>query len=455
MPTFTYEALNAAGKPQKGTIEAKSSEDAVQRIKGQGYFPTSVVEQKVKTSGAPKARGGKKGKGKKGAESAVADTGRHDLTALAERGRKKKKGEFSISIGRVKRKQLTTFTRQLSTLQDAGLPLLRSLQVLEQQQKPGPLKNILLSIAEDVEGGAPLSDSMAKHPKAFDRLYTKMVNAGEIGGVLDIILQRLADFMEKADRLKRRIKGAMIYPSVVIVISVLIVTGIMIFVIPKFRDIFMDFGVDLPGITVWLINTSYWMAGKQTGQQIPGAIYVLAFPIVFWLFLKLLRKTGPGRAAIDRTKLIIPGVGNLIRKSTTARFTRTLGTLITAGVPILEAITITKETSGNYVFEQALGKVHDSIRDGEPFADPLRETKVVDPIVVNMIDVGEETGDMDVMLMKIADNYDEEVDTAVAGLVAMIEPLLVVFLGGIVGTIVIAMFMPLVAMIEGVSSGGM
>jgi type IV pilus assembly protein PilC len=455
MPTFTYEALNAAGKPQKGSIEAKSSEDAVQRIKGQGYFPTSVVEQKVKSAGGPKTKS-KKGRGKKGEETAKTDAkGRQDLTALSERGSKKKKGEFSISIGRVKKTHLTTFTRQLSTLQDAGLPLLRSLQVLEQQQKPGPLKNILLSVAEDVESGAPLSDSMAKHPRAFDRLYTKMVNAGEIGGVLDIILQRLADFMEKAERLKRRIKGAMIYPVVVIAISVLIVTGIMIFVIPKFREIFMDFGVDLPGITVWLMNTSYWVSGNHPGQQIPGFVYVLSFPFVFWLFLKLLRKTGPGRAALDRLKLLLPGVGNLIRKSTTARFTRTLGTLITAGVPILEAITITKETSGNFVFEQALGKVHDSIRDGEPFADPLRETKVVDPIVVNMIDVGEETGDMDVMLMKIADNYDEEVDTAVAGLVAMIEPLLVVVLGGIVGTIVIAMFMPLVKMIEGVSGGGM
>ena len=457
MPTYTYEALNAAGKPQKGTIEAKNSEDAVQRIKSQGYFPTSVSEQKIKSSAPRKAKTtkgkGKKGKGK-GGEAMDAGRARQDLTALSERGGKKKKGEFSLSLGRVKRKNLTTFTRQLSTLQDAGLPLLRSLQVLEEQQKPGALKNILLGVAEEVEGGAPLSDAMAKYPKAFDRLYTKMINAGEIGGVLDVILQRLADFMEKADRLKRRIKGAMIYPVTVIMVAVGIVSGIMIFVIPKFREIFMDFGVDLPGLTVWLINTSNWVAGNNPGQAVPGIVFILAAPIVFILFIKLLRKTGPGRALVDRVKLLIPGVGNLIRKSATARFARTLGTLITAGVPILEAITITSETSGNYVFETALAKVHDSIRDGESFAGPLRETKVVDPIVVNMIDVGEETGDLDVMLMKVADNYDEEVDNAVAGLVAMIEPLLVVVLGVMVGTIVVAMFLPLVKMIEGVAGGG-
>jgi type IV pilus assembly protein PilC len=452
MPTFTYEALNAAGKKQTGTIDAKSSEDAVQRIKSQGFFPTSVSEQKVKVP----TKKSKTGKGK-GDDDAKAAGKRQDLTALTSgaTGKKKKKKELALSIGRVKRKQLMTFTRQLSTLQDAGLPLLRSLQVLEQQQKPGILKNILLGVAEDVEGGAPLSDAMAKHPKAFDRLYTKMIAAGEVGGVLDVILQRLAEFMEKAEQLKARIKSASIYPIVVVIISIAIVAGIMIFVIPKFRDIFMDFGVDLPALTVFLMNTSSWVAGQRPGQQIPGVVFIVFSPLIIFFLLKLIRKTPVGRAALDRTKLLIPGVGKLIRKSSTARFARTLGTLITAGVPILEAIIITRDTSGNYVFETALTRVHDSIRDGESFADPLRETKVVDPIVVNMIDVGEETGDLDVMLMKIADNYEEEVDEAVKGLVSMIEPLLIVFLGGVVGTIVIAMFMPLVAMIESVSGGGM
>ncbi|MGA1467984.1 MAG: type II secretion system F family protein [Phycisphaerales bacterium] len=349
---------------------------------------------------------------------------------------------------------MTLFTRQLSTLQDAGLPLLRSIQVLEQQQKPGRLKNILSGVAEDVESGSSLSDAMAKHPAAFDRLYCKMVNAGEIGGVLDVILQRLADFMEKAERLKRRIKSALIYPSVVITIAVLIVTGIMYFVIPKFQEIFNDFDVKLPGLTLWLIDTSRWVAGQASPDQtVPGAVWIICSPIIFFAFYKLIRKTQFGRAATDTIIIHIPVLGNLVRKTSVARFTRTLGTLVAAGVPILEAITITRDTSGNYVYEKALNKVHDSIREGETFATPLREAKVCDSLVVNMIDVGEETGDLDVMLMKIADNYDEEVDVAVAGLLSLLEPLMVVVLGGIVGTIVLALFMPLVSMIENVSGG--
>jgi type IV pilus assembly protein PilC len=297
---------------------------------------------------------------------------------------------------------------------------------------------------------------MAKHAREFDRLFVKMVNAGEIGGVLDIILQRLADFMEKAQRLRRQIRGALVYPVVVISISILILTGIMIFIIPKFEEIFTDFGVALPALTRWLINTSRWVAGKANPDQtIPGVVFILAFPFAAYLFFKLIRKAGPGRAVTDTLFLWSPIFGKLIRKTTIARFTRTLGTLISAGVPILEAIMITRDTSGNYVFEKALTKVHDSIREGESFAGPLRESKTCDAIVVNMIDVGEETGEMDTMLLKIADNYDEEVDVAVAALVSLLEPLMVVVLGGMVGTIVVAMFLPMVAMINSLQGGGM
>ncbi|MSR17991.1 MAG: type II secretion system F family protein [Phycisphaerales bacterium] len=426
MPTFAYEALNAAGKTQKGTIEATTSEQALQRIKGQGFFPTSVREQKIKSDA----------EGKSGSVRQI---------------KKKRKGGFTLAIGGVSAKKITLVTRQLSTLQDAGLPLLRSIQILEQQQRPGLLKSILGSVCEDVESGSTLSDAMAKHPKAFDRLYAKMVAAGEIGGVLDVILQRLADFQEKGQRLKRRIIGAMIYPAVVISIAVLIVTGIMYFVIPKFQDIFKDFDVELPGLTIWLVDASQWVAGQKPGQSIPGAIWVLASPFLIFLFFKLLRKTHWGRAGTDVLRTNIPVIGQLIRKTAIARFTRTLGTLVAAGVPILEAIIITRDTSGNYIFEKALTKVHDSIREGESFAAPLRESKVCDAIVVNMIDVGEETGDLDVMLMKIADNYDEEVDVAVGSLLSLLEPFMVVILGGIVGTIVLALFLPLVAMIESVS----
>ncbi len=426
MATFAYEALNAAGKPQKGTIDAGTTDEAIAKIKSQGFFPTQVREQKVK-------------------KSAVVQPG-----AVAK---KKKPGGFAI--GRVGVKQMTSFTRQLSTLQDAGLPLLRSLEILESQQKPGQLKNVLSGVCEEVEGGSSLSESMGKYPKAFDRFYVKMVNAGEIGGVLDIILQRLAEFMEKSQRLKRRVRGAMVYPIAVIIIAGLILIGIMWFIIPKFEEIFTDFGVALPALTTWLISTSRWVGGTATPDQaIPGIFIVLPAPILFMVAWKLIRKAGPGKAITDTMLLYTPIFGKIIRKTVIARFTRTLGTLIAAGVPILEAIRITKDTCGNYVFEKAMQKVHDSIREGEGFATPLRESKTCDAIVVNMIDVGEETGEMDAMLMKIADNYDEEVDVAVASLVSLLQPLMVVVLGLIVGTIVVAMFLPLVAMINSLNGGG-
>lgn len=429
MATYTYEALNASGQPQKGSIEASSSDDAIQKIKSQGYFPTSVREQKVKKSAATDG-GGAKGKKKKSSGTSA-----------------------TMPFGRVKSKALTVFTRQLSVLQDAGLPLLRSLQILESQQKPGLLKNTLIGVTEEVEGGSSLSESMAKHPRAFDRLYTKMVNAGEIGGVLDVILQRLSEFMEKSERLKSKIKGAMIYPVSVVIIAVLIVTFIMWFIIPQFETIFADFGVALPPLTQILIETSRWIAGQMPGQAVPGAFIILPSPIIIYILLKLIRKAGPGKAATDVLLLWTPVLGKLIRMTVIARFTRTLGTLIAAGVPILEAVLITRDTSGNWVFERALNKVHDSIREGETFAGPLRESKSCDAMVVNMIDVGEETGEMDIMLLKIADTYDDEVDVAVAGLIKMIEPMLMLFLGVVIGGIVVAMFMPMVAMIESLQGG--
>ena len=427
MATYAYEAMTAAGKAQKGTMDAATSEDVIKSLRGQGMFPTSVREQKAV-------------KGK---------------TEKLKVAKKKGKGMGFSMPGRVNMKVLTNFTRQLSTLQDAGLPLLRSMQILEQQQKPGKMKKILGAVCEDVEGGSTLSESFAKHPKAFDRLYCKMVAAGEIGGVLDVILQRLADFMEKGQRLKRRIKGAMIYPTCVISIAVAIVTGIMYFVIPKFVSIFADFDVKLPALTLFLISTSNWIAGTSSKDQaVPGVVWVMVSPFLFIIIYKLVRKTEFGRAFFDVVFVKMPGVGNLVRKTTIARFTRTLGTLISAGVPILEAVLITRDTCGNWLYERALNSVHDSIRDGESFAVPLRASKVVDSLVVNMIDVGEETGDMDVMLTKIADNYDEEVDVAVGSLLSLLEPFMVIVLGGIIGTIVLALFLPLVEMIEKVGGGG-
>ncbi|HUU85226.1 MAG TPA: type II secretion system F family protein [Phycisphaerae bacterium] len=422
MATFVYEAMNQAGQEVKDEVEAVSNEDALSKIRNLGYFPTRIREK----GGKKKAAGG---------PGAAA---------------KKKKGGGGITIGGVSTKLITQFTRQLSTLQDAGLPILRSLNILQQQQKPGLLKHTLAGVCEDVEGGSTLSEAFAKHPRAFDRLYVNMVAAGETGGVLDVILLRLADFMEKSQRLKRKVIGAMIYPIVVVSFSVLIVSGIMIVVVPKFEEIFRDFDTTLPSVTVLLIDISNWFIKGSP----PGWAVILLSPVLFFLFLKLLKQSRGGRYVVDTCVLKIPIMGKILQKTSVARFTRTLGTLVNAGVPILEAINITKETSGNEVFARALGTIHDAIREGDSFANPLRAAKVVDGIVVNMIDVGEETGDLDKMLIKIADNYDEEVETLVAGLVSLIEPIMVVVLGAMVGFIVVALFLPLVSLINSVSSSG-
>ncbi|MEO6435339.1 MAG: type II secretion system F family protein [Tepidisphaeraceae bacterium] len=422
MPTFQYEAMNAAGQEVKAEIDAGTADEAIAKIRTQGYFPTKVKEKAAKKQKGAGPAGG-------GASSGTA-----------------KKGGMSLSFGGVSTKTITQFTRQLSTLQDAGLPILRSLQILESQQKPGLLKAIIGGVADEVEGGGTLSEAMAKYPKAFDKLYVNMINAGEAGGVLDLILARLADFMEKAARLKKKVIGAMIYPAVVISIAVAIVSMIMIFVIPKFEQIFLDFGVKLPAITQYLLDVSRWFANW-------GWAYVLASPIVISTVWKLIRTSEGGKYATDAIKLKVPILGNILGKTAIARFTRTLGTLISAGVPILDAINITKETCGNEVYSRALAKVHDAIREGESMADPLRATKVCDAIVVNMVDVGEETGDLDKMLMKVADNYDSDVDVLVGSLISILEPVMVVVLGVIVGFIVIALFMPMITLIQGMSGG--
>ena len=415
MGTFQYEAMNSVGQSVKGEIVAGGTEDAIAKIRAMGNFPTKVREKSAAKADA--------GKGRPGAKAPTARSP----------GRR--------TVGRVATKQLTQFTRQLSTLQDAGLPILRSLRILEQQQKPGMLRIAVRLVAEDVEGGATLSEAMARHPKAFNRLYTNMVQAGEAGGVLDVILQRLADFMEKAQALRRKVIGAMIYPTAVISFACLIVAGIMIVVIPKFKKIFGDFNTKLPGPTVLLMAISdFFVKG--------GWAVIILGPLTVFGLSKLIQQSATGRYMVDNIKLSIPIVGKIIGKTSVARFSRTLGTLLAAGVPILEALNITSETSGNAVYARALHNVHDAIREGESFAGPLRQAKVVEPMVVNMIDVGEETGDLDKMLMKVADNYDDEVETLVAGLVSLLEPILVIFLGVVVGFIVVSLFMPLVALIQ-------
>lgn len=414
MPTFQYEAMDNTGLEVKDTIEAESEQEAQNLIRDKGFYVTKITEKtkkKKKEAGPAKAQGPKK--------------------------------KQTFTIGGVSAKKLTMFTRQLSTLQDAGLPILRSLRILEGQEKPGALKNSLMGVIEDVESGNTLSEAMAKQPKAFDNLYVNMVKAGEAGGALEVILQRLAEFKERSQSLKRKVKGAMIYPVAVITVATGIVGFIMYWIIPKFKEIFMDFGVELPQITHWLIGMSDWVVNYW--YLIP------TIPFALWIFVKLIRKNKTGAYIVDRIALKIPILGKIIQKSTIARTCRTLGTLIASGVPILEALSIARDTAGNEVFRKAFDHIYSSIREGESMAVPLRETRITDDLVVNMVDVGEETGALDNMLYKVADVYDEEVAVLVEGLINLLEPLMVVVLGLIVGFIVIALFMPLVKLLNELS----
>ncbi|HBH51172.1 MAG TPA: pilus assembly protein PilC [Planctomycetaceae bacterium] len=419
MPVYQYEAMDATtGAEVKDTVEAPSEAEAQALVRQKGLFVTRITE---------------KGRGKKEKDK------KKDKDKKKAGGKKSK----TFALGGVSAKKLCTFTRQLSTLQDAGLPILRSLRILEGQAKPGALKNSLIDVIDDVESGNTLSEAMAKQPKAFDNLYVNMVKAGEAGGALEVILQRLAEFKERAQSLKRKVQGAMIYPVAVILVATGIVTFIMIWIIPKFKAIFEGFDLDLPSITVALIETSNWVVAYW---------YLLpTIPIAFWLSIKLIKKNKTGAYIVDWIALRIPLLGKIIEKSTVARTARTLGTLIASGVPILEALVIARDTSGNEVFVRAYQHIHQAIREGESIAVPLKETRVVDDMVVNMVDVGEETGALDNMLYKVADVYDEEVTVLVDGLISLLEPLMVVVLGLIVGFIVIALFLPLIELLNKLS----
>lgn len=415
MPVFQYIALDSNGKEVKADIEALSSKEAISKIRNKGLFPTKVRAQNA----AKKVK----------AAAAASGPKRRGVNA------------------KVKLKRVTQFARQMATLQDAGLAILRSLRILEEQEKPGAFKRIIGYVAEDIEGGSTLSEAMSKYPRCFNRLFVNMVAAGEVGGVLDVILNRVADFMEKSEKLKAKVKGALVYPVVVLFVAFVIVMGLMIFVIPTFSEVLKDMSdgkAELPALTRGLLSMSQWLQGRK---GLNAGLFA-AIPFVIVALFRLARQFYYTRFGLDWLGLHLPVIGQLSYKTTVARWTRTLATLISAGVPILEALNITRETSGNEIYARMLGKVHAAIRQGDTFANPLRQTKTVDSIVVNMVDVGEETGDLDKMLMKVADNFDEDADVLVSSLMSMLEPILIVFLGIIVGTIVIAMFMPMVTMMQ-------
>ncbi len=416
MPIFTYKALDSQGQEVRSEIEAENSDDALNKLRDQKLFPTSVKEKTGKKAG-PKQR----------------------QATVAAGGRKK-----TLAFGGVKQKELATFTRQLSTLINAGLPIVRSLRILGDQLKPGVLKNALMDVADDVEGGTALSEAFSKHPKAFNKLYVNMTRAGEAGGILDQILERLAVFMEKAQRMKKRVISAMIYPIAVVTIATSIVLFIVGYIVPQFQKMFEDMNTQLPVPTQILVKAADLV---QSGWWMIPVVLFAAF-----VTYRLVAFTRSGRYAIDFVKLKLPLFGTIVSKSTISRFARTLGTLITSGVPILEALNIVKEATGNAVISVAIGKVHDSIREGENMAGPLSASKICDPMVINMIDVGEETGELDKMLLKVADTYDEDVDALVGGMMSLIEPLLIVGMGLTVGFIVIALFLPLIELMKTMGS---
>ena len=339
------------------------------------------------------------------------------------------------SSGRVSRVAKTQFAVQFAVLQDAGLPVLRSLKILEGQMVQGRFRTILGEVSEDVEGGSPLSESLGKHPKVFDDLFVNIVRAGEAGGMLTEVFRRLADFMERSERLIRRVRNAMIYPLFIVLFAIAVLTFIMIVVIPKFEEIFAGFGKDLPGMTVFLINFSKGLASRVW--------LVAAVPLLLFLAWKGIRRSEGGRLFTDRWTLRMPLFGKLSKKNHISRFSRTLGTLSSSGVPLLESLDIVHGASTNAVLKQTVDKVKASVSEGESIAQPLADSGIFDDMVVNMVDVGEETGELDRMLMKVADRYDDEVDTTVAGLLSILEPLLIIVMGLIVGFIVVALFMPL------------
>ena len=442
MPTYQFEAIDQnTGREIRDTVDAANEAEAHDTIRSMGYMVTKLKARKTKTPVA-KSGGLKPGR--------------------------------TFAIGGIKQKELTLFTRQLSILQDAGLPILRALKVLSDMQKPGRLRNSLLDVCDEIEGGTTLSEAMAKSPKAFDRLYCNMIRAGEAGGALEIILRRLAEFMERAGALRRKVKGALVYPVVVITVAVGILTFIMITIVPQFKKIFDDFGTTLPPMTQVLIDISnftvrYW-------YLIP------AIPFGFRQIIRLICLIPYGRFGWDLFTLKMPIFGQLVEKNLVARSARTLGTLLASGVPILEAINITRETSGNMMFERMFTNVNAAIREGEAISKPLKvnavppfnavamlfwttfvpgigallyltkyKTPIVDDLVVNMVDVGEESGELDTMLYKVADVYDEEVAVLTESLTSLMEPILIIFLGGAVGFIVIALFLPLIKLIQDLS----
>ena len=439
MATFQYIAKDAAGNETRGQIEAGDRNSAIAAVRAQGLFPTALGE--VRSAPPPQPESKPKSPRRRAGGPAPAP--------------KRKSLNFNINIktpkflqGKIKTKVLTQFTRQLATLVNAGLPLMRGIEVLKRQMKDPQMLEALNGISDNIAAGGTFSEALTAHPKIFDNLYVNMVKAGEAGGVLEVVLGRLAEFAEKAEKIKNKVKGAMIYPVVVLLAAVGITGFLMVKVVPQFKQVFDDMlgGADLPGVTQFVMNVSeYVQHSWMTILAVVAALVVLK---------KVVGRTEAGAYFYDMVALKMPVTGTLTQRTAVSRVTRTLGTLLSSGVPILQALTIVRDTTGNRVVSKALQAVHDSVKDGDTMSQPLSQCPVFPPMVVSMVEVGEETGALPEMLTRIADTYEDEVDNAVAGMTAAIEPALIIVLAVVVGTVVIAMFMPMISIIQNVSGGG-
>ncbi len=416
MATYVYTAVDGNGKEQKGKIQATTEDMAALELRKKGLFPTSVrseIQDKI----------AKRKVNKTTAESGMA-------------------ASLSLGKGRIAKKSLMVLTRQLATLLEAGLPLIRALRTLERQNKSMSVKKVLGKVADTVEEGATFSEALNTNPRSFNKLYLNMVRAGEAAGAMDVVLSRLASFMEKNARIIGKIKSAMIYPSVVVVVALGIVIFLMVYIVPKFKEIFNDMldGKPLPGLTEVVINASTYLKDNAIilGGWVVGVIILMI----------IVNRFHYGKLFFDSIKFRMPLIGAIVSKGSVARFSRTLSTLMSAGVPVLNALNIVRDTAGNELVATAVQTIHDAVKEGEGIAGPLSITRVFPQMMVSMVEVGEETGRLPEMLDKVADVYEEEVDQAVSALTSLIEPILIVFLGGIVGVIVIAMFMPLISLMD-------
>jgi type IV pilus assembly protein PilC len=431
MSNYSYEAVDAGGLKVEGKLEVIDQNEAIRRVKEMGLFPVRIVEgaSARRASFVKRAGRGARGEGR----GVVA----------------KKNIEINIPYlsGRVKTSVLAIFTRQLATLIEAGMPLLRGLRLLrEQEEDSAALRKILDEISDQIEGGGSLSESLAAHPRVFNSLYVNMVKAGELSGALEVTLRRLAEFMEKAQKIKGKVKAAMFYPAAVVVVASGILTLLMVYVIPKFRELFTGMNMKMPGITTFVMNVSELIKKDYLGVLIGGAVLAVLF------FMGI--RTKSGRRIFDHFKLTAPVFGPVFRKLAISRFARTLGTLLANGVPILQALNIVKETTGNVVVGNVISTIHDSVKEGDTIAAPMKGSRVFPAMVAGMVDIGEQTGALPDMLMKVADNYDDQVDNAVTSMTSLLEPIMIVFLAVVVGGIVFAVFVPIVRFGTGDPFGG-